>query len=229
VFSFPNIAGASDILRYQFGFVMALQPLFLALALKKLNLKNLKENLLQAGVAFFYFYILGVNSGWFINAYLNVKDYKVFSPLSAYSHAEDLRTLYHDFQEKIPEHAIILSAVTHPYLFDFHRNPIFLLDIPGNVWPLRPFPTWSESSEVLTDLRKCGIGYFAFIDPAFNENYLYSPPFWKGPDGKNTGYLQNWAPQFQSYFDFLRNLKETSERPAQGIEPLILHKVSAGN
>jgi hypothetical protein len=80
--------------------------------------------------------------------------------------AERLQT-YRELQHAIPPGASLLAYVPRPYLFDFRRNPVFLLDYPGAFSPPPGLPLDREADEVRRYLLERAIRYVAFAPDRF--------------------------------------------------------------
>src|SRR6516165_10312571 len=76
--------------------------------------------------------------------------------------APALAAKYQSLERALPEKAVLLEHMDYPFLFDFHRNPIWLDDVPGQA-SLAPGQPFFEGSEALASyLLSNGIRYVAY-------------------------------------------------------------------
>lgn len=100
---------------------------------------------------------------------------------------ENERKRYVELQNAIPPGDILLVQVTSPFMLDFSRNQIYIMDYPGNAGP-KPGPPFNKSSEELAQyLRNNKIRYVAHayaywnqqkFDPYFIDNCLNAAGEW---------------------------------------------------
>lgn len=75
---------------------------------------------------------------------------------------EEERIGYIEMQEAVPAGEVFLARMEKPFLFDFARNPIFIIDIPGGA-SLPPGMPFFEGGEALSDyLLANNIRYVAY-------------------------------------------------------------------
>jgi hypothetical protein len=65
-------------------------------------------------------------------------------------------------QSSIPEHAGILLRLDTPFLFNFSRNRIYVMDWPGAAGPAPGTPYWSKPEDLAHYLRLNGIRYIVY-------------------------------------------------------------------
>ncbi len=103
----------------------------------------------------------------------------------------------------IPRGSNVVAAIEDPVFLDFTQHSIFLLDIPGNVSPVKPL-RFSRAKETLRLLRESGMDWMLLENPlSVSTSCIYSQKFWKHINWKKVAdYRINWNPRFQEYFDF---------------------------
>jgi hypothetical protein len=83
-------------------------------------------------------------------------------------------------QAAVPPGAPLLVMIDRPYLLDFARNPIEILDQPGDASPAPGIPLTAGSEKVALYLRGLGIRYLGFVRPDKAQSPLYSRAQWTG-------------------------------------------------
>lgn len=82
---------------------------------------------------------------------------------------EKERGRYTQLQNTVPAGEVLLVQVPHPYMLDYSRNTLFVMDYPGNAGP-KPGPPFNQSSEALAQyLRDNHIRYFAHAYNQWNQ------------------------------------------------------------
>lgn len=76
---------------------------------------------------------------------------------------------YLALQDAVPPGAPLIVMFDHPYLFDFGRNPIEVIDLPGQVSPPPGMPFDSDDA-LATYLIDQGFRYLAFVKPESSIN-----------------------------------------------------------
>jgi hypothetical protein len=109
-------------------------------------------------------------------------------------------------QQAIPPGARLLVMIERPYLLDFARNPVELLDQPGAVSPSPGIPLQGGGEKVADYFVGLGIRYLAFSRPDKANQPLYSRPHWKGQLGSATRIWRIVAPLYLSTFDAVDQL-----------------------
>jgi hypothetical protein len=104
-------------------------------------------------------------------------------------------------QEAVPPGARLMVMIERPYLLNFARNRIWLLDQPGAVSPSPGIPLQAGGEKVADYLVGQGIRYLAFSRPDKANQPLYSRPHWKGQLSGSTRIWRIVAPLYLSTFD----------------------------
>jgi len=112
-------------------------------------------------------------------------------------------------QAAIPADAPLLVMIERPYLLDFARNPIQLLDLPGAASPRRALPLLEGGESVARYLVGEGLRYFAFASPDRPENDLYRRSHWKGQLGDARATSSGAARLYVATFDATDYLART--------------------
>jgi hypothetical protein len=114
-------------------------------------------------------------------------------------------------QQAVPAGERLLVMIERPYLLDFARNRVVLLDQPGAASPA-PGLRFSEGGEkVAAYLMRQGIRYFAFVFPDKAQG-LYGRATWKR---MGAGLEQLWrlaAPVYLTVFDTVDELGKSRRR-----------------
>ena len=82
-------------------------------------------------------------------------------------------------QAAVPRGSPLLVMIERPYLLDFARNPIALIDLPGAASPRRALPLLDGGEKIARYLVAEGFRYFAFVSPDHPETDLYRRSHWK--------------------------------------------------
>ncbi|HZL18430.1 MAG TPA: hypothetical protein VFG23_11865 [Polyangia bacterium] len=104
-------------------------------------------------------------------------------------------------QEAVPPGARLMVMIERPYLLNFARNQVWLLDQPGAVSPSPGIPLRAGGEKVADYLVGQGIRYLAFSRPDRANQPLYSRPHWKGQLNGSTRIWRIVAPLYLSTFD----------------------------
>jgi len=83
---------------------------------------------------------------------------------------------YRALQDSVPAGARMLAMVDEPFWFDFRRNPIDIVDLPGAVSPAPGMPL-DDDEKLATYLHGRGYRYVAFVRPASSKS-LYRRTHW---------------------------------------------------
>lgn len=121
-----------------------------------------------------------------------------------------------DSYEKMQAHAApgaaILSMTSHPYLLDFARNRIRLLDIPGLAGPAGGFPVDGTEADMVRYLRGEGIRYLAISSERLDP---YDMRIWRSrsrniPSRTDVEVFPqaSWAPVIVSVVDMMDRLSK---------------------
>lgn len=84
---------------------------------------------------------------------------------------------YHRLQSALPPSARMLILVDRPYNFDFKRNEIWNLDMPGSASPPPGIPCFQGSAPVAEYFRSKGIRYVAYVESS-RSIWLYRREIW---------------------------------------------------
>ncbi len=84
---------------------------------------------------------------------------------------------YRELQAAVPAGAGVAILVDDPWLFDYARNEIFNLDLPGFASPPPGLPAYLGAERWRSYFHSLDIRYIAFIDPAYSK-YLYRRTAW---------------------------------------------------
>jgi hypothetical protein len=128
------------------------------------------------------------------------------SPLETSS--EDERRM----QQAVPAGERLLVMIERPYLLDFARNRIELLDQPGAVGPGPGIPLQAGGEKVAEYLVAQGVRYLAFNRPDRAKDDLYNRAHWKA---QLTSSIRIWrltAPVYLAAFDAVDQLAQSRRR-----------------
>jgi hypothetical protein len=118
---------------------------------------------------------------------------------------------YTVLQARVPEAAAIAVMADRPFWFDFGRNRIDVLDLPGNVSPPPGLPLDSEEA-LVKYLTRNGYYYLAFIRSTQSEG-VYLRKGWVQMLGPPPSPLWgNAAPRYLKTFDHFENLMKSRIR-----------------
>jgi hypothetical protein len=110
-------------------------------------------------------------------------------------------------QQTIPSGKKFLSITDQPYLFDFRRNSVELLDIPGHAAPGGAMPGFGSYDELNQFFRSLGIDYLVFSEPKKSSG-MYSLEKWlKHQQEQRADYHTPWSRQFLALFEYLDRLR----------------------
>ena len=84
---------------------------------------------------------------------------------------------YQRLQQEVPEGQRILVMVDEPFWFDYRRNEIWNLDMPGASSPQPGIPCFRGPEPVAEYLGAHGVRYVAFVDPA-RSTFMYRRDIW---------------------------------------------------
>lgn len=115
-------------------------------------------------------------------------------------------------QAAVPRGARLLVMIDRPFLLDFARNPIELLDQPGAASPWPGIPLAEGEDKVTAYLRARGIRYFAFVRPDKAESPLYSRAQWIGMAAGGAPLWHATAPINLATFDIVDRLAQRGPR-----------------
>jgi hypothetical protein len=108
-------------------------------------------------------------------------------------------------QAAVPPGARLLVLIERPFLLDFRRNPIDLLDEPGAASPAPGIPLARGADATAAYLLANGIRYFAFTRPDRSLIALYSRSHWQQM-ASSTAEL--WRVSAHVYLDTFRMLDD---------------------
>jgi hypothetical protein len=114
-------------------------------------------------------------------------------------------------QAAVPPGARMLVLIERPYLLDFARNPIELLDQPGAASPAPGIPLLQGSEATASYLLARGTRYFAFTRPDRSGIPLYSRTHWKGM-GSGAPVWRDAMAIYLATFDVVDHLAQTRRR-----------------
>ena len=209
VLSYKNLGFSSDVIRYSYPFMMG------SLYLNVFFLSGVQGQFkLQRALICLVLLVSIFNLA--ANAFLELRvaiqtDSSVANSTAGFDH---FRKEYLELQSKIPPGTRLLSAVDHPFLFDFERNQIFQMDIPGAASPRGEKIDFSDLTQTLKLLRDAGVDFFVFVDPEFAETF-YRRDWWRTiqqESEQELNYLSDWRVGFLKYFQFLNSLIPQSAR-----------------
>ena len=106
-------------------------------------------------------------------------------------------------QESVPPHETILARLDHPFLLDFQRNQIDIIDVPGHASPPPGMPSFAGPGPLADYLLKRGIRYIAY-------SYADEAGFSRAAMGSRLEPTElEWFRNTTQYvFDFQDNLRE---------------------
>jgi len=108
-------------------------------------------------------------------------------------------------QSLIPEGKRVLVCSDFPFLFEFGRNPIWIIDLPYNASPKPGLPYHQPPEEMKRYLRSLGIEYIIFED--FDAaTFFYSRVLRKKQAVDDVPMLRTEAPYFLDFFDTIERL-----------------------
>jgi hypothetical protein len=113
---------------------------------------------------------------------------------------------YREAQLLVPEGRRILVCGDFPFLLDYARNPIWIIDMPNAASPAPGLPFHKPPEETKRYLRSLGVEYLIFGDFAKSAS-LYNRATWQG---HANGDIQLWKIQSPFYLDFF----DTADRLA---------------
>lgn len=96
--------------------------------------------------------------------------------------------LYYHAQSAVPSGEPFLAACSAPQNFDYARNPIINLDLPGAAGPDPGIPIMQGGRAVKQYLLAHGIHYFVLVDPNSDVD-IYSPKTWEGLHNDSGSYV----------------------------------------
>jgi hypothetical protein len=128
------------------------------------------------------------------------------SPLE--TSADDERRM----QQAVPPGERLLVMIERPYLLDFSRNRIELLDQPGAVSPPPGLPLGTDGEKIAGYLMAQGLRYLAFNRPDHPKDDLYSRAHWKANLAGPTRIWRITAPVYLSAFDAVDALARIRKR-----------------
>lgn len=114
-------------------------------------------------------------------------------------------------QQAVPAGARLLVMIERPYLLDFQRNPILLLDQPGAASPPPGIPLLEGAEPTAAYLLNQGIRYFAFVRPDHSGIPLYLRSRWR--DSGRAGMIWQLASRaYLAAFDVVDRLAQSRKR-----------------
>jgi hypothetical protein len=118
---------------------------------------------------------------------------------------------YHDIQNGIPRGARLLVMVDRPYLFDYGRNEIWNLDMPGAASPSPELPCFQGPEPVAAYLLSHGIRYVAFVLPD-RSTFLYRRSIWFDHIYDPVEMWRVYAPYITNVIDNLVSLSQSRQQ-----------------
>jgi hypothetical protein len=115
-------------------------------------------------------------------------------------------------QAAVPPMARLLVMIDRPYLLDFARNPIEILDEPGAASPAPGIPLVEGAEKVALYLRAHGIRYVGFVRPDRAVSPLYSRAQWLGMLNGSAPLWHATAPFNLAAFDVLGQFAQHHRR-----------------
>jgi hypothetical protein len=115
-------------------------------------------------------------------------------------------------QAAVPPKAPLLVMIDRPYLLDFARNPIEILDQPGAASPTPGIPFVEGAEKVALYLQAQGIRYVGFVRPDKAVSPLYSRAQWQGMLNGAAPLWHATAPFNLAAFDALGQLAQHHRR-----------------
>lgn len=112
---------------------------------------------------------------------------------------------YHDLQAALPPGASVIVAVDTPYLFDFRRQAITLLDMPGSASPPPGLPLFRGPEALLDFLRGQGFDYVIYSRLELGT-CIYTPGLRLKP--LKTDIPDLWKVQARHIIDFVDTMDE---------------------
>lgn len=133
------------------------------------------------------------------------------------------REVYQQIQNGVSEGARIVAAVDKPFLFNFKRNSILPLDVPGQASP-PPGISFEDSQKTINYLKNMNVDVFIYQDPQ-KSLCQYNETFWENINAdKVPAFFRNWLPLHKAYFGFIKDIKPQSESIADGFYLFRIHK-----
>jgi hypothetical protein len=115
---------------------------------------------------------------------------------------------YHRMQDVVPAGAQLLVMVDEPFFFDFRRNPILNLDMPGTASPAPGIPCFVGPEPVAEYLLARGIRYVAFVAPE-RSTFLYRRVVWWDHMYDPNEIWRIYAPYMVNVMDNIASLAKT--------------------
>ena len=121
---------------------------------------------------------------------------------------KEILTQYKQAQNIIPEGEPILVMANYPHVFNFTRNKIYLIDLPGTCSPDPGMPMVRDSHLFNNYLRSQGISYIIHND--FNKAFTYcNRKFWNNELVNGEVLVKFMAANFISTMNNLEALDES--------------------
>ncbi len=122
---------------------------------------------------------------------------------------------YRVAQAAVPPGEPLLSATDQPFLFDYTRNPVRHLDIPGAAAPGGVRLEFRDEVPTERQLLALGIRYLIFTDPKRSQS-LYSRNKWTYGSGKfPKDFHKAWLPHFSDFIHYLEKKEGSPQVIAQ--------------
>jgi hypothetical protein len=169
--------------RYTFPFVYAAIIILIILIITQIEVRErIQKQSYQSIAQFLGIFVIGIlivsGGNWanpikyYTNHINNIKLGLANVPLVAKPQESDR---YLKLQQSIPPGEIILTRLNKPFLLDFKRNQIFIVDVPGAASPPPGMPLF-QGSEVLSNyLTSQSIRYVAY---AYKNGTGFSRRYW---------------------------------------------------
>lgn len=121
---------------------------------------------------------------------------------------EAKREQYIRMQASVPEGEKILTMVYHPFAFDYLRNEIFNIDVPGAASPDPGIPYFKGEVAFEAYLAKQEVGFIAFGNFDDPTGCLYNRPLW---EFHRDGEVQAWRMGAAYYLDVMDNMEALAQ------------------
>ena len=212
LFEFKNMAHGEDAYRYQHAFLfLSYVTVALEVAHRVSGLKwrpqhwrertPLRLALVVAGGSALLFFTQSFS--WLPGLWTNLQLTRQAFAEGRQDPFADRRAKYQQVQALIPAGQKVLVMVDEPFLLDFKRNPIWLMDIPGNVTPDgRPLP-WTDVAATDARLVQAGVNFLLLQSPDTAQVNVYMRAFWQERAKSLHDYHGEWRSRFLDVFSYV--------------------------
>jgi hypothetical protein len=178
------LSDANNLWRYAFGYTTALAIAFLVeLAARLPYLEAPRPPRLRLPAVATFLVIVAILAHFVaarsvIPVYINAAADNLAALAELGTQKYDPRARHYiPLQEAIPRGASVAVLVDDPWLFDYDRNRIFNLDLPGFVAPPPGLPSFTDADHWRAYFTSRGIRYLAFNEEGYST-YLYRRNNW---------------------------------------------------